>query len=259
MAQIDHHTPGSFCWIELATSDQNAAKQFYQQLFGWIPNDFPMGPGEFYTMFKIDGRDAAAGYTINEQMRQQGVPPHWMIYIATASADESVAKAQRAGGKVVAGPFDVMDFGRMAVISDPTGAHFSVWEPKTHQGTGVTGVPGTMCWADLNTPDPAAVTAFYKTMFGWDFPPGQGGYLHIKNGEEFIGGIPPAEHRNPNTPPHWMSYFTVADCDASTAQAREAGAKVYLSPMDVEKVGRMAVLADPQGAVFALFQPAPRQ
>ena len=259
MAQIDQHAPGSFCWIELATSDQNAGKQFYGSLFGWTANDFPMGPGEFYTMFQIEGRDAAAAYTLNAQMRAQGVPPHWMLYIATASADETASKAAQFGGKAIAGPFDVMDFGRMAVIQDPTGARFSVWEPKTHKGTRIGGVPGTMCWAELSTPDQAAVTPFYKGVFGWDFPPGQDGYLHIKNGEEFIGGISPEAHRNPNVPPHWMTYFTVTDCDASAAKAKDSGANIYMGPMTFEKIGRIAVLADPQGAVFALFQPLPRE
>ena len=257
MAQIDRHAPGSFCWIELATTDQNGAKQFYQQIFGWAPNDFPMGPGEVYTMFRIGGRDAAAAYTLNAEMRARHVPPHWMLYVATADADQTVSKATEAGGKVVAGPFDVMDFGRMAVLQDPTGAHFSVWQPKTHTGTTVTGEPGTMCWADLSTPDAEAAAAFYKAVFGWEFSKGQDDYTHIKNGEAFIGGVPPAAHRNPNVPPHWMTYFLVADCDASAAQAKQGGANIYMGPMTMEKVGRMAVIADPQGAVFALFQPLP--
>ena len=257
MAQIDHHPPGSFCWIELATTDQNAAKQFYQQLFGWTANDFPMGPGEFYTMFQIGGLEAGAAFTMNAEMRERHVPPNWMLYVATASADETAAKVTQAGGKVVAGPFDVMDFGRMAVIQDPTGAHISVWQPKVHKGTQVTGVPGTMCWADLNTRDAARATAFYTAVFGWEFTKGQDDYLHIKNGEAFIGGVPPAEHQNPNAPPHWMTYFTVADCDASAAQAKQNGGNIYMGPMTIEKVGRMAVVADPQGAVFALFQPLP--
>jgi predicted enzyme related to lactoylglutathione lyase len=259
MAHIDHHAPGSFCWIELGTTNQNAAKQFYQPLFGWTSNDFPMGPGEFYTMFQIDGRDAAAAYTLNAEMRGRGVPPHWMPYIAVTSADEIAAKASQGGGTVIAEPFDVVDFGRMAVIQDPTGAVFSVWQPKTHKGTRITAVPGTICWADLSTPDPARAGEFYKGLFDWELMTGKDDYLHIKNGEAFIGGIPPAAHRDPNVPPHWMTYFTVEDCDASTARAKASGANVYVGPMTIEKVGRMAVVADPQGAVFAFFQPLPHE
>ena len=259
MAQIDQHAPGSFCWIELATSDQNAAKQFYRSLFGWTANDFPMGPGELYTMFQIEGCDAAAAYTLNAQMRAQGVPRTGCSTSRPRAPTKPRAKPRRPAARWWPAPFDVMDFGRMAVIQDPAGATFSVWESKSHKGTRVTGVPGTMCWADLSTPDPAGATAFYKQVFGWDFTTGQDDYLHIKNGEAFIGGIPPAVHLNPHAPPHWMTYFTVVDCDASAAQAKSSGANLYMGPMSIEKVGRMAVVADPQGAVFALFQPLPRE
>ena len=259
MAHVESHVPGSFCWLELAATEQNAAKQFYSSLFGWAINDFPMGPGEVYTMFNLEGRNAAAAFNMNQQMRAQGVPPHWMLYMAVTSADDTAAKAGQAGGKVVAPPFDVFEFGRMAALQDPTGANFSVWQPKQHTGTGITAVPGTICWADLNTTDPARATAFYSGVFGWEIAPGQDntGYLHIKNGAEFIGGIPPAEHLPPNSPPHWMIYFYVEDCDAAAAKAKDLGAALHMAPSTIEKAGRMAIVADPQGAVFALFQPLP--
>lgn len=261
MRNIDQHAPGDFCWIELATTDQIAAKTFYQALFGWTVNDSPMGPDDFYSMFQVQGRQTAAAYTIRPEQRSQGVPPHWMLYVATANADASAARASQLGGKVFAPPFDVFDFGRMSVMQDPTGATFSVWQAKTHVGTGITGVPGTLCWADLSTPDVDRAKDFYSGLFGWQITPGENdpsGYLHIKNGDHFIGGIPPAQHRNPNAPPHWLPYFTVEDCDATTNKAKELGANVYLAPMTMEGVGRMAVLADPQGAVFAIFKAAPR-
>src|SRR5207245_1633998 len=252
MPMIEKHAPGSFCWIELATTDQNAAKTFYGQLFGWGIADSPMGPDEVYTIFKLDGRDAAAAYGMNQEMRSRGIPPHWMVYVTAESADATAAMASAAGGKVIAPPFDVFDFGRMAVLQDPTGAVFSAWQPMKNFGTGIQGVPGTLCWADLNSPDPAAASTFYKAVFGWQIEPGQDhpGYLHIKNGEEFIGGIPADGQRNPNAPPHWMAYFLVADCDASTAKATELGANIYMAPMTMEGVGRMSVVADPQGWVF---------
>ena len=158
----------------------------------------------------------------------------------------------------MAPPFDVFDFGRMAVLRDPTGAAISVWQAKKHHGIGITGVPGTLCWADLSTPDHARAAEFYKALFGWEIAPGQdsSGYLHIKNGEEFIGGIPPAQFRDPNTPPHWLGYYLVTDCDASTAKAKGMGANVFMSPTSMEGVGRWSVIADPQGAVSALFQSA---
>jgi predicted enzyme related to lactoylglutathione lyase len=258
MANIDRYAPGSFCWIELGTTDQSAAKSFYRSLFGWKPDDMPMGPNDFYTMFKLEGRDAAAGYTLRPDQRQHGVPPHWMLYVAVESADDATSRAQGSGATVLAGPFDVMDAGRMAVIQDPTGAVFSVWQPKQHTGGGIRAVEGTLCWADLSTPDPARATQFYSVLFGWQIMPGENdpsGYLHIKNGEEFIGGIPPASHRNPQMPAHWLAYFLVNDCFGSAEKARSLGANFHVPPMVMENVGTMAVLADPQGASFAIFQP----
>src|ERR1051325_10557080 len=211
MANDDKHAPGSFCWIELATTDQAAAKNFYTSLSGWSVTDFPMGPGQFYSMFSLEGRNTGAAYTIDPE-KMKGVPPHWVIYVAVESADETAAKAAAAGGKVIAGPFDVYDFGRMAVLQDPTGAHISIWQAKMHSGVGITGVPGTFCWADLSTPNPDGAKAFYESVFGWQIAPGEhdtSGYLHIKNGEQFIGGVPPAQHRNPNAPPHWLIYILV--------------------------------------------------
>ena len=258
MPNIEYHTPGSFCWIELATSDQNAVKKFYGELFGWSVNDSPMGPNEFYSMFKINGRDVGAAYTLRPDQRAQGVPPHWMVYVAVESADEAAERAAQLGGKVLAPAFDVFDVGRMAVLQDPTGATFSVWQPKKHTGTKITGVDGTLCWADLSTPDQNSAGDFYAKLFGWkimkeDEDPAHN-YHHIANGEDFIGGIPPASHRDPRTPPHWLIYFSVSDCEGVVTRAKGLGAKVYVPPMNIEDLGRMAVLADPQGAAFAIFQ-----
>jgi predicted enzyme related to lactoylglutathione lyase len=257
MPHIDKHTPGSFNWLELGTSDQNGAKQFYGSLLGWKFEDFPMGPDSVYTMFKIEGKDAAACYSLTQIA--PGVPPHWGIYIAVEDADKAAARAAELGGKVVRAPFDVATHGRMATIQDPTGAFFSVWQPKAHIGTGIAGVEGTLCWADLDTSDRARAQPFYEGLFGWHVTPGKGkdasGYLHIQNGEEYIGGMPPPDEHNRHAPPHWLLYFQVSSCDASTAKAKELGGKVYMPSTDIEGAGRFSVLADPQGAVFALFQP----
>ena len=257
MPHIDKHPPGAFCWIELSTTDQNAAKSFYSSLLGWASQDFPMGPNDFYTMFQLEGRDTAAAYTMRPEERSQGVPPHWMIYIGVESADDAATRVAQLGGKLLAPPCDVYDIGRMAVVQDPTGAVFALWQPKSHTGTGIAGVPGTLCWADLITPDPASAKDFYSSLFGWRITTSENdpsGYLHIANGEKFIGGIPPANFRDPNVPPHWLAYLVVSNCDETAAKAKQLGAKTHLAPMTMEKVGRMAILADPQGAVLALYQ-----
>jgi uncharacterized protein len=257
MGNIDKHPSGSFCWFELATTDQNAAKKFYTSLFGWSVEDNPIGPDDFYSMFKLEGRDTGAAYTMRKEQRAQGVPPHWMLYISVPSADDAVAQAAQLGGTVLAPAFDVMEIGRMAVIQDPTGAIFSVWQPKLHSGTAIAGADGTVCWADLSTPDPARAQQFYSSLFGWELmkdPKDPSGYIHIKNGEHFIGGIPPAEHRNPNSPPHWLLYFQAADAEAATGKAAQLGGKVLMPPRKMENVGTWSIVADPQGAVFALFK-----
>ncbi|SRR5579884_388423 len=264
MSNIEKHSPGSFCWFELGTMDSEAAKKFYSSLFGWSSQDFPMGPAGVYTIFQLNGRDVGATYTLNQQQRQMGVPPHWMPYISVSSADGAAKKIQDLGGQIFMPPFDVMDKGRMTVATDPAGAHFSIWEPKSSPGTTVTGVNGTACWADLSTPDADAAKKFYAGLFGWKFnedtdddPPS--GYIHIQNGEDFIGGIPPASHRNPNVPPHWLTYFQVDDFDAASIKAKQLGGKFLMGPMHMENVGHIAVVADPQGAVFALFKSTRKQ
>jgi predicted enzyme related to lactoylglutathione lyase len=245
--------------MELGTTDQNAAKKFYSNLFGWTPQDNPMGPGEVYTIFQLNGREAAAGYTLRKDQQAHGVPPHWMLYIASDNVDASSKRAAELGATVVMQPFDVMDYGRMAVIIDPTGAHFSIWQANKNTGIAVNNEDGAFCWADLSTPDVDRASKFYSQLFGWKLEKSEkdpSGYLHIKNGEDYIGGIPPAQHRDPKTPPHWLLYFQTSDCDASVNKAKQNGAAVYFGPMSMEGVGRLAVLADPQGAAFSVFQSA---
>lgn len=111
------------------------------------------------------------------------------------------------------------------------------------------------------TPDVTRAKEFYKALLGWEIAPGendQSGYLHIKNGETFIGGMPPSEHQPPNTPPHWSIYYLVSKCDESTAKAKQLGGKVRMDPMSIPNVGRMSVVADPQGAMFSLFEASPK-
>lgn len=211
MPNIDKHPAGDFCWIELATKDQPAAKKFLESLFGWSAYDSPMGPGDFYTMFSLEGRNTGAAYTMRKDQQAHGIPAYWMLYVAVDNADATASKAAQLGGKIIAPGMDVMDAGRIAVIQDPTGAVFSVWQAKKHTGTEITGVPGTLCWADLSTPDQARAGAFYSELFDWqmmkeDEEPAHN-YWHIKNGESFIGGIPAASHRDPKLPPHWEIYL----------------------------------------------------
>ncbi len=259
MKIIEKQKPGSFTWIELATTDQNAAKQFYGSLFGWAAEDSPMGPGQFYTTFKLQGRAAAAGYGLQPDQLSRGIPPHWNLYVGVDSADATAVRCAELGGKVLMPPFDVFTYGRMAVFQDSAGAVFSIWQNYSHSGIQIAEVEGTLCWADLITPDPDAAAKFYSSLFGWKLSADSddnspSGYTHIQNGEDFIGGIPPAKYYNPQIPPHWMIYFQVDDCSAMAEKARSLGAKLHMEPTTMENVGKFAIVADPQNAGFALFQ-----
>ncbi|HVO96677.1 MAG TPA: VOC family protein [Bryobacteraceae bacterium] len=258
MPHVDKHAPGTFCWVELETTDLEAAKAFYDSLFGWSFVDHPMGPAGVYTIFQLNGREAAAAYQQQESERARGVRSHWNLYIAADDADASAARAAELGATILAGPFDVTTSGRMAILSDPTGAVFCLWQPNKNAGLGVMGENNCYCWADLSTADRAGAKRFYERLFGWKAAPGKGKddstYLHIGLGEHYFAGILPDSHRNPKAPPHWMAYFMTSDADAATEKAQALGATVVAPPMNVGESLRMAILCDPQGAVFALFQ-----
>src|SRR6185503_20252219 len=156
MSDVTSHPQGAFCWPELATTDQKGAVSFYRSLLGWGLNDQPMGPGESYSMFTVRDAEVAAAYTMRPEERQHGVPPHWNSYVSVTSADDTVKRAQELGGTALVAPFDVFDFGRMAVLQDPTGAVFCIWEAKKHIGAKILSEPGALCWTELTTSDTKA-------------------------------------------------------------------------------------------------------
>jgi predicted enzyme related to lactoylglutathione lyase len=256
--------PGSFCWFELGTSDQPSAVTFYRSLFGWDIEESPMGPGEIYTMFKQRGLDVGAAYTLRKEQQAQGVPPHWMIYVSVTDVDDAAGRAADLGGTVIVQPFDVFDFGRMAVIQDPTGATFSLWQPLRHQGAGVWAEPGAACWGDLSTPDQARAGEFYSRLFGWRMVTGKdlidaqpGDYFHILNGREMIGGIAGPQQRDPNAPPHWLVYFEAESCRDATDRAKSLGATAFVENLDIGNEGWVSIFGDPQGAAFGIHARRP--
>jgi predicted enzyme related to lactoylglutathione lyase len=256
------HASGNFCWFELGTSDQNAAKEFYAGLFGWGFKDSPLPPemGGVYTTLTKDDKDVGAIYQLGPQM--EGVPPHWMLYVAVDSADETAARVAELGGETLLPPFDVMEHGRMAVFKDPTGATLSVWEPKTHFGVELIRASGSACWSELATTDVKKAGAFYSSLFGWSLKESSDGmpYTEFGNNGQMIGGMMPMDGPQfQGVPPHWTVYFAVDDCDATAEKAKGSGATSCVPPMDIQNVGRFAVIQDPQGAVFSIFtgsQPA---
>jgi uncharacterized protein len=257
LAETPRYAPGTFCWIELGTSDGEAAKKFYAELFGWTANDNPIGPDMVYTMLQLDGKDAGALYKMPPDMTEQGIPPHWLSYVSVASADETAAKAKELGGTLMKEPFDVFDVGRMAVVQDPTGAVFALWQPRKHQGAAITNVPNSFCWNELATKDAARAGEFYTKLFGWSANTQQFGpmnYTSFMNGERPAGGMYEPTPEMGDIPPHWLVYFAVADCDATAQKAASLGAKTLAPPADIPGVGRFAILTDGQGAAFGIIK-----
>jgi predicted enzyme related to lactoylglutathione lyase len=257
MQETPSFAPGTFCWVELATTDNEAAKKFYSGLFGWTIDDRPMGPGMVYTMLNLDGKQAGALYKMEQDLITQGVPPHWSSYVLVTSADETAAKAKELGATVLAGPFDVATHGRMAVLQDPTGAVFSLWQANDHKGATVVNVPNSFCWNELMTTDTAKDGDFYTGLFGWgkdtqNFGPLE--YTMFANGERPAGGMLKITQEMGPIPPNWLVYFAVDDCDAKTRKAKELGGSVMKPPDDIPGIGRFSILTDPQGAAFALIK-----
>jgi predicted enzyme related to lactoylglutathione lyase len=257
MTVITKHAPGTFCWAELATSNQAAATTFYTRLFGWTHRDSPMPDGTTYTMLEMGGGPVAALYPQNPKMTPPGTPPNWLAYLAVENADQTAAKVKATGGQVMAPPFDVQQFGRMAVCADNLGAVFAIWQAGTHPGIARTQEPGALSWVQLNAGDPGAAAMFYQAVFGWahrrDPMPQGGEYITWMTGGQQAGGgmpMPPGA----NAPAHWLLYFGSADVDATSAKAVTLGGKTLVPPMDIPGTGRFAVLADPQGAVFAIVK-----
>jgi hypothetical protein len=259
MSVVTKYEPGTPCWIELATTDVDAAKTFYAAVFGW---DYNVGDEEtgFYTMPQLQGRDVAGMMAQGDEERAQGVPPMWRSYVSVESADATSAKVAELGGTVLAPPFDVMDFGRMGIFLDPEGAFIAAWESKSHIGSGIVNEPGAFGWSELATRDPAKAKAFYTALFGWtarDTDPSTGmQYTEWLVGERSVAGMLPMTPEMGGMPPSWTVYFNVEDCDAAVKRVTENGGALFFGPQDIPSVGRFAVVADPQGAVFAVIKTA---
>jgi predicted enzyme related to lactoylglutathione lyase len=246
------YTPGTFSWTDLTTTDPDGAKAFYAGLFGWQAEDLPVPGGGYYSMQRLDGRSVAAISPQPEAQREAGVPPAWNSYVTVTSADDAAARASELGGTLHAPAFDVMDAGRMAVIQDPQGAFFMVWEPRSNIGAGLVNAPGALCWNELAAAELDAAARFYEQLFGWRTERFEGGpmrYLTIKNGGAANGGM---REKQPQEPPSWLVYFAVADVEEGIARVGELGGDTVTGPFDMA-MGTIAVVRDPQGAVFALY------
>jgi predicted enzyme related to lactoylglutathione lyase len=253
MGERTTYTPGTFSWTDLTTTDQAAARAFYTALFGWEITDMPVDENTAYSMAAISGKPVAAISPQPPQQRDNGVPPMWNSYITVDDADAAVERARELGANVHAPAFDVMEAGRMAVIQDPQGAYFLVWQPREHIGAGLVNAPGALVWNELGSPDMDGSARFYGELFGWTTSPVEGDmpYLVISSAAGTVnGGIRPP--MPPEAPPFWLVYFAVDDIDAAVAKVTELGGAVLGEPTDIG-FARISIGQDPQGAVFALY------
>jgi uncharacterized protein len=253
MPERKSYASGTPNWVDVQTSDQAAAKQFYGELFGWVYNDQPIDEanGVYYSIATLGGLDVGAIAPLDPSAA--GVPPHWNSYVSVDDLEAVTAKVAAAGGTVVAPPFDVMDAGRMSVIADPTGAIFELWQAKNHIGATLVNEPGAFSWSELITPDVPKAAEFYKQVLGWGAETHEGGMPYTEftlDGSSIAGAMNPPM---PGIPPMWSIYFSTADTDATVAKAKSLGGAVIAPPMDIEP-GRFAVLADPQGAMFNVIK-----
>jgi predicted enzyme related to lactoylglutathione lyase len=254
------HAPGTFCWPELTSTDQRAAEKFYTSLFGWSTKETPMGPDSHYTIFTKDGEAVSAAAQMDANLK--GVPSNWLSYVAVTSVDQSLEKAKTLGATVVAGPFDVMEHGRMAVLKDPQGAHFALWQANQMPGIGRLNEDDSLAWTELMTTDTRKAAEFYSGLFGWGtekFPGGTMDYTLWKNGSQNAGGMMAITPEMGAIPPNWLVYFGVKDADATTAKAKQLGGSAMREPWTTPGVGRIAILTDPTGAAFAIIKGDPEQ
>jgi uncharacterized protein len=251
---------GNFCWVEANLENPSKGKAFYSELFGWKIEDMKMPAGE-YTMMKIGDDQVAGILTLPENAKKMGVPPHWLAYVAVSDAKDATKKAERLGAKVGFGPVAVGP-GTMSVIGDPTGAMFALWE-STALGGFVHNERHALCWMELTSTDVEAATKFYVEMFGWKtekYPMGDFDYTVATNeGQQIAGLMPqPKPMAEAKAPSLWTVYFDVADCDATVERAKRLGGSALTDAMDIPNVGRFAILADPDGAAFAVITNAPK-
>lgn len=249
---------GMFCWNDLGTSDLESASKFYEGLFHWRFKDSKTADNRPYRVLKAEDKELGGMYSLRQTTLSSGVPPHWLPYISVDNAQETVTKARGLGAKIIKEPFDLGNNGTIAVMQDPVGAAFAIWQPKAYEGRQISEKPNTVAWNELVTRDTEGAIRFYSELFGWSVDRKKFGnidYILFKSGDQEIGGLMQPSKEHGKVPSHWMTYFSVQDCGASTALAKKLGAKILAETMEVKDVGIISVLRDPQSAVLGLIQP----
>jgi predicted enzyme related to lactoylglutathione lyase len=257
MSERDGYEHGVPCWMAAVHPDPGAAAHFYGELFGWQTDDLmPPDSAESYIVCKLRGRDVAA--LVSPGPAPRPPEPVWGTHVWVDDADVAVARAEEAGGSTIAAPFDSPGGARVAVLADPSGAVFCLWEPAGRRGAQLVNEPGAWAMSMLSTPDPEAAKRFYGAVFGWETEGFGPATLFRLPG--FFGGEP--EQPVPRDvvavmvegePAQWRPDFWVADAEATVANAGRLGGATVVPPYDIPNM-KQAVLADPQGAAFTVTQ-----
>jgi uncharacterized protein len=240
-------TVGKFVWHEHVSPDPKQAERFYGQLFGWGTEVYQPGEAD-YTMIAARGQTHGGFATAIEG----APPPHWLSHVRVERLEETIEKATSAGGKLAAGPFEISEVGRVAILTDPQGAFISTYEPDGEMPAS----EGVFVWDELTTKDVESAQAFYESVFGWtttDMGPDYGGYRIFNNAGAGVAGLMKAP--DDAIQAYWQPYVFVDDPDGTVAKATELGGSTRLEPIDVPEIGRVAVIEDAQGAVFGIIKP----
>ncbi|MEU7064275.1 VOC family protein [Streptomyces sp. NPDC053429] len=251
--------PGAPCWVSLMVHGLGTTEDFYADLFGWeyVPGPVPFGP---YVRAFLDGQEVAG---IGEMPPDRHLPVAWTTYFATDDADCTAESIRACGGTVAVGPLDAGNAGRLAICSDPLGAIFGIWQAGAHLGGRLHGHPGTPVWNELLTQDTSTVGKFYEHVFGHEareHPDASADfdYLVLSLQGRPVAAVHGVGRALPHDRgSHWMTYFEVTDPDAAAARVTELGGRVIQPPRD-RLSGRVATVADPEGAVFTLVRSWPQ-
>ena len=253
MTERTSYAPGTPSWVDVSSPDTDASAAFYGDLFGWTATDADDAGGGYRMLMLGDKFVAGLG-----PLQPDSGPPTWTTYVTVANADESAAAITAAGGTVIVAPMDVMDAGRMAIAFDTLGAAFAIWQPNMHIGAQLVNEEHTLCWNELNVRGSIDMALqFYGAVFGWTGTTNETGpgmtYTEFHVGDDSIAGMMPMAPGVPEmVPSHWLTYFTVADCDAAVARVAELGGSA--TPPMRAGPGRLAVCTDPVGAMFAVME-----
>ena len=250
------HYVGKIIFVELVTPDLAASKQFYAGLFGWTFNDIQAG-GTQYAEASLDGHPVA-GLIHKDVPTGEHRQPAWLSFIAVHDVDATKKTALQHGAKVLFEPHSFPNRGREAVFADPQGAVFAVLDSSSGDPPEVLAAPGEWIWSSLITSDPDTDAAFYQTLFDYevfDLPADEGAeHLMFASGNYARASANSLPANKPNAHPHWLNFVRVEDADKMVAKAVALGGRVLVEPRVDRHGGKIAVVADPQGAPFGLLE-----